>query len=60
MKCGATDESIRLCFNDGEGVDVFADLIVGAMEKGAVVREAFDQLRDGRGVLQAGGTCAHR
>ena len=48
---GATDESTGLGFNDGEGVDVFADLRVGAREKGAVVGEAFDQLIDGRGVL---------
>lgn len=56
---GATDEPVGLCFNDGEGVDVFADLRVGAMEKGAIVREAFDQLIDGRGVLQSGGTRPH-
>ena len=56
---GTTDESAGLCFNDGERVYVFADLRVGAMEKGAVVREAFDQLIDGRGVLQPGGTGPH-
>jgi len=56
---GTTDESIGLCFNDGEGVDVFADLRVGAMEEGAVVTEAFDELIDGRGVLQPGGTRPH-
>lgn len=48
---GATDEATGLGFNEGEGIDVFADLRVGAMEKGAVVSEAFDQLIDGRGVL---------
>ena len=57
---GATDESTGFGFNDGEGVDVFADLRVGAREKGAVVREAFDQLIDGRGVLESGGTRAHQ
>lgn len=59
VESGATDESTGLCFNDGEGVDVFADLRVGAMEKGAIVREAFDQLIDGRGVLKSGGTRPH-
>lgn len=51
MEGGATDESTGLGFNDGEGVDVSADLRVGAMEKGAVVSEAFDELIDGRRVL---------
>src|SRR5580698_6526928 len=57
---GATDESTGLGFNNGEGVDVFADLGVGAREKGAVVSEAFDELIDDRGVLQSGGTRPHQ
>jgi hypothetical protein len=46
VKGGAADELLRRSFDDGEGVDVFADLCVTAWEKGAVVSKAVDELVD--------------
>ena len=57
---GATDESVGGSFNDGESVDVFTDLRVGAREKGSVVSEAFDQLIDAESVLQSRGASPHQ
>jgi len=50
VKGGAADELICLVFDDGEGVDVLADLRVGAAEEGAVVGVALDESMDGLGV----------
>ncbi len=41
-----TDELAGAGFNDGEGLDVFADFGVGAVQEGVVVGEAVDQLMD--------------
>ena len=57
---GTTDESIRLCFSDGEGVDVFADLHAEAREERSIVRETFDQTIDIRSVLQSRGPRSHQ
>lgn len=42
VECSAADELARAGFNDGEGVDVFADFRVGAGEECVVVGEAVD------------------
>jgi len=42
MECSAADKLARAGFNDGKGVDVFADFRVRAEEKCVVVGEAFD------------------
>jgi hypothetical protein len=52
VKGGASDELLRRGFDDGEGVDVFADLCVTTGEQGPVEGEAVDELMDGAGVLQ--------
>jgi hypothetical protein len=52
VECGTADELARAGFDDGEGVDVLADIRVGAVEEGVVVGEAFDQLMDGVSVVQ--------
>jgi hypothetical protein len=48
---GTSDELAGAGFDDGEGVDVRADLEVGAAEEGAVAGETVDELMDGAGVL---------
>ena len=60
MERSTTDESVGGSFNDGESVDVFTDLRVGAREKGSVVSEAFDQLIDAESVLQSRGASPHQ
>ena len=42
MKCSAAEELARAGFNDGKGVDVFADFRVGAEEECVVVGKAVD------------------
>jgi hypothetical protein len=54
---GAADELAGAGFDDGEGVDVFADFRVGAVEEGAVAGEAFNQVMDGLGVVQLRFAC---
>ena len=49
---GTTDELAGTSFDDGEGVDVFADFRVRAVEEGAVAGETFNQVIDGLGVVQ--------
>jgi hypothetical protein len=57
VECSATQELVGVGFDDGEGADVLADLGVGAVEEGAVVGAAFDELMDGAGVVQLRFTC---
>jgi hypothetical protein len=52
VECSAANELAGCRFDDGEGVDVGADLRIGAVEEGAVAGEALDQLMDGAGILQ--------
>ena len=52
VECRAADELSGAGFDDGEGVDVGADLRIRAVEEGAVGGEALDQLMDGVGVVQ--------
>ncbi len=49
---GAADELAGGRFDDGEGVNVCADLSVAPGEQGAIVGEAVDELMDGAGILQ--------
>ena len=56
---GTADELAGVGFADGEGADVGADLSIGAMEEGAIMRETLDQLIDGSSVLQARWTRMH-
>ena len=52
VKRRAADELMRRGFDDGEGVDVRADLRVTPGEQRAIVSEAVNELMDGAGVLQ--------
>jgi hypothetical protein len=52
VECSAADELPGCRFDDGEGVDVGANLCIGAVEEGAVTGEALDQLMDGAGILK--------
>ena len=49
---GAADELLRFGFDDGEGVDVLADLQVRAAKECTVAGETIDELMDGFGVVQ--------
>ncbi len=51
VESGAAEELAGAGFNDGEGVDVLADLRVTPGKQGSVVGEAMDQLVDGAGVV---------
>lgn len=63
MKRGAADKLLRRGFDNGEGVDVRADLCVTPREQGPVVGEAMDELVDGTRIPQLrsagshGGSC---
>jgi hypothetical protein len=53
VKRGTADELAGVCLNDGEGVNVLADLVVGTRQKGSVTGEAVDQLMDCAGVAES-------
>ena len=55
---GTAQKLARAGFYDGEGVDVFGDLRVGAVEEGVVVSEALDELMDSAGVVPLRLPCA--
>jgi hypothetical protein len=52
VKGSTADELAGGGFDYGEGVDVCADLCVWAMEKGAIVGEAVDEVIDGASIVQ--------
>lgn len=54
VKRGTAKELPVFGFDDGEGVDVLADLRERAMEEGAVIGVAVDEQVDGFGIVQLG------
>ena len=52
VKCRTAKELASAGFDDEEGLDVFADFRVGAVEEGVVVSAAFDQAMNGVGVVE--------
>jgi hypothetical protein len=59
VKGGTAEEGVVVGLDDGEGGDVTADLVVGAVQEGAVVGEAVDEVVDGGGVAELSGTRVH-